>query len=370
MRRAIELAAGHRTHPNPRVGAVVVAQNGAVAGEGAHDGVGLPHAEVLALGQAGDLARGATLYVTLEPCSHHGRTPPCTAAVIEAGVARVVIGSIDPDPRVSGSGVASLQDAGIEVETGVLEKEAEAADPAYFHHRRTGMPLVTLKLAMTLDGSVAAADRSSQWITSAEARKDAHMLRGASDAVVVGAGTLRSDDPLLTARLDQIDAQPTAVLVAGGEPLPVQSRIWERFPIVIVTRQLEVPSGEVVVVDGEADRPDPEAAARALAERGLLEILLEGGPHLAGSWWKAGLVDRGVLYVGARVGGGRGLAPLEGDFATMAESRSVNITDVRMVGPDIRVEFLPEQGGFPLRPFGPPPPSGEETPPQAGRGVS
>jgi diaminohydroxyphosphoribosylaminopyrimidine deaminase/5-amino-6-(5-phosphoribosylamino)uracil reductase len=275
--------------------------------------------------------------------------------VIEAGVARVVVGAIDPDARVSGSGVSRLREAGIEVETGLLEVEVESVDPAYFHHRRTGLPLVTLKMAMTLDGSVAAADWSSQWITSEEARKDAHLLRAASDAVMVGAGTLRSDDPLLTARLDEIDAQPTPVIIAGSEALPAESRIWERAPLIVATRELDVPSGEVVVTPGQRDRPDPEATARALAERGLLEILLEGGPHLAGSWWRAGMVGRGILYLGARMGGGRGLAPLEGDFATMAESRPVNITDVRMVGPDIRIEFVPLQGGVP---------------PQAGRGAS
>jgi diaminohydroxyphosphoribosylaminopyrimidine deaminase/5-amino-6-(5-phosphoribosylamino)uracil reductase len=339
MRRAIELAADHRTHPNPRVGAVVVDAAGDVVGEGSHEGVGLPHAEVLALDRAGDQAVGSTLYVTLEPCSHQGHTPPCVEAVIGAGVASVVVGAIDPDPRVSGSGVSRLREAGIDVETGFLEEEAVTVDPAYFHHRRTGLPLVTLKMAMTLDGSVAAADWSSQWITSEEARKDAHLLRAASDAVVVGAGTLRTDDPLLTARLDVIDVQPTPVVVAGRRSLRSEARIWERSPVVISTRPLAVPSGEVVMVPGVDDRPDPEATARALAERGLLDILLEGGPRLAGEWWGAGLVDQGVLYVGAKVGGGRGLPPLWGDFATMAESRPVNITDVRMVGPDIRIEF-------------------------------
>ena len=343
MRRAIELAADHRTHPNPRVGAVIVDVSGQVVGEGAHEGVGLPHAEVLALEQAGDLARHSTLYVTLEPCSHQGRTPPCVEAVIGAGVAKVVIGAIDPDPRVFGKGVSRLREAGVEVETGLLEREAEAVDPAYFHHRRTGLPLVTLKLAMTLDGSVAAADNSSQWITSEEARRDAHLLRAASDAVVVGAGTLRNDDPLLTARLEDIDieVQPVPVIVAGSKPIPDESRVWDRSPLVVSTGPLDVPSGEVIVVDGEGDRPDPRAAAQALAERGLLEVLLEGGPHVAGAWWRAGVIDRGVFYVGALMGGGRGLAPLEGDFATMAESRPVNITDVRMVGPDMRIEFLP-----------------------------
>jgi diaminohydroxyphosphoribosylaminopyrimidine deaminase/5-amino-6-(5-phosphoribosylamino)uracil reductase len=342
MRRAIELAAGHRTHPNPRVGAVVVDGSGAVVGEGAHHGVGLPHAEVLALKQAGDLAKGSTLYVTLEPCNHQGRTPPCSEAVIDAGVANVVIGAIDPDPKVSGSGVAGLEEAGVGVETGFLEEEAEAVDPAYFRHRRTGLPLVTLKLAVTLDGSVAAADGSSQWITSEESRQDAHLLRSASDAVVVGAGTLRSDDPLLTARLGGAEAQPLPVIVAGKQPLPAEGRIWERSPLVIATRPIDLPSGELVFVDGEDGRPDPQATARALADRGLLDILLEGGPNLAASWWRSGVVGRGVVYMGARIGGGRGLAPLEGDFATMAESRPVNITEVRMVGPDIRIDFLPE----------------------------
>lgn len=342
MRRAIELAAGHRTHPNPRVGAVVIDSSGEVVGEGAHHGVGLPHAEVLALDRAGALATGSTLYVTLEPCSHQGLTPPCTEAVLAAGVATVVIGAIDPDPRVSGTGVARLEGAGVKVELDFLAEEGEAVDPAYFHHRRTGLPLVTLKMASTLDGSVAATDRTSRWITSEESRRDAHILRSKSDAVVVGAGTIRSDDPLLTVRLDGAEAQPLPVIVAGTQPLPAEGRIWERSPLVIATGPIDIPSGDAVIVDGEDDRPDPKATARALADRGLLDVLLEGGPHLAASWWRSGVVGRGVLYVGARIGGGRGLAPLEGDFATMAESRPVNITEVRMVGPDIRIDFRPE----------------------------
>lgn len=339
MRRAIELAAPHRTHPNPRVGAVVVGESGQVVGEGAHQGLGLPHAEIVALQEAGDLARGSTLFVTLEPCSHQGLTPPCAGAVVEAGVRMVVIGAIDPNPRVSGSGVSWLTGAGIEVETGLLADEAERVDPAYFHHRRTGLPRVTLKMAMTLDGSVAAADGSSQWITSEEARKDAHLLRSAMDAVVVGAGTLRSDDPLLTARSEGVDTQPVPVVVAGRQSLPIDRRIWGRSPLVISSRPMGVPSGEVVVVGGDDDWPDPDQSARALAERGLLDVLLEGGPQLAGAWWRSGVVDRGVIYVGSLVAGGRGLAPIEGDFATMAQSRPVNIRGVQMVGPDIRIEF-------------------------------
>jgi diaminohydroxyphosphoribosylaminopyrimidine deaminase/5-amino-6-(5-phosphoribosylamino)uracil reductase len=339
MQRAILLAATQKTHPNPRVGAVVVDGSGQVVGEGAHEGVGRPHAEIVALTMAGERARGSTLYVTLEPCSHQGHTPPCAGAVVDAGVSRVVLAVVDPDPRVSGAGVSWLTDAGVEVESGLLAEEAEAVDPAYFHHRHTGLPLVTLKLAMTIDGAVAAQDATSQWITSAEARRDAHVLRSAMDAVVVGAGTLRQDDPLLTARHEGGAAQPTPVVVVGRQTLPVESRIWQRSPFVISTRPIGVPSGEVVIVGGEDDWPDPEASARALAERGLLDVLLEGGPTLAGAWWRTGIVGRGVIYVAARVGGGQGIGPLGGDFATVAQSRPVNIRDVHMVGPDIRIEF-------------------------------
>lgn len=340
MRRAIELAAHQRTHPNPRVGAVVVDAAGEVVGEGAHLGVGQPHAEVVALTGAGDRARGATLYVTLEPCSHHGLTPPCVDSILSSGVARVVVGAIDPDPRVSGSGVARLRHEGVEVVTDVLAAESEAVDPSYFHHRRTGLPRITLKLAMTLDGSVAAGDGSSRWITSEEARRDVHQLRASMDAVVIGAGTLRADDPLLDVRLDDpVSAQPTPVVIAGHEPLPTTGRIWARSPLVISAAPIAVPSGEVVVVEADGQWPDVVAAAHALADRGLLDVLLEGGPGLAGSWWRQGVVSRGVFYIAGRMGGGRGMAPLGGEFQTMADSRAVSIRDVRMVGPDIRIEF-------------------------------
>ena len=340
MRRALALAAPHRTHPNPKVGAVLVDASGVVVGEGAHHGAGTPHAELLALTQAGEAARGSTLYVTLEPCNHQGRTPPCVPSIVAAGVSTVVIGAIDPDPRVSGAGIAGLRQSGVEVVTDVLSDESESLDRSYFHERRTGLPLVTLKLAMTLDGSVAASDASSRWVTSEEARADSHLLRAEMDAIVVGAGTLRADDPLLTSRIEPAAAeQPVAVLVAGREPLPAVRRIWERSPLVIATEPIDVPSGEVLIVEGEAGLPDPEATARALARRGLYSVMLEGGPGLAGSWWRAGVVTRGVFYVASRVGGGRGMSPLGGEFETMNRSRAVNIRDVRMVGPDIRIEF-------------------------------
>jgi diaminohydroxyphosphoribosylaminopyrimidine deaminase/5-amino-6-(5-phosphoribosylamino)uracil reductase len=339
LSRAYELARRFRTtHPNPRVGAVVVSAEGEVIGEGAHVGPGEPHAEVVALERAGN-ATGATVYVSLEPCSHQGRTPPCVDRLIEKGVARVVVGTIDPDLNVNGSGVLGLEEAGIEVEV-VDDAEARSVDPGYFHHRETGMPLVVLKWAMTLDGSVAAQDGSSRWITSAPARAEAHRLRAEVDAVVVGAGTLRSDDPLLDVRLEGFEGpQPRAVLIAGNEALPDEARIWEREPIVVSAHERSIPSGDLVVVAGEAGRPDPVAVCARLADLGHLDLLVEGGPTLAGAWWRAGAVDKGIVHIGGKVGGGTGRSPLDGLFATITDASDVELDAVRSVSDDVIVTF-------------------------------
>jgi len=340
MLRAIELAAGHHTNPNPRVGAVVVSDSGEILGEGAHRGVGSDHAELVALNKAGTSARGATMYVSLEPCVHQGNTPPCTDAILEAGVSKVIVAVEDPDERVSGSGIYILKQSGLEVEVGLNSEEAVAMNQAYFHHRSTGRPWVTLKYAMTIDGSIAALDGSSQWITSEEARSDAHRLRATVDAVVVGAGTLRQDDPLLSVRGEHDSGhQPRPVVVAGSQPLPTSSRIWQRDPLVLATRKLDIPSGELAIVAGDHELPYPEAATAELGERGLIEVLLEGGAELIGSWLAAGVVNRGVLYLGARMGGGQGLQPVAGDFRTIGDAREVSIVDVRSLGPDLRIEF-------------------------------
>lgn len=339
MRRAIELAADHRTHPNPRVGAVIVDDRGEILGEGGHIRAGTDHAEVVALHAAGGRAPGATMFVTLEPCSHHGLTPPCTDAIIDSGVSRVVVGVVDPDDRVTGSGIEQLEQAGIAVEVGLLAEESEGVDPGYFHQRRSGMPLVVLKTAMTLDGSIAAQDGTSQWITSEEARADAHRLRAKADAVVVGAGTLRTDDPLLTVRHGDTSHQPVPVIVAGLGDLPQESKVWSRSPLVISAIEREIPSGELILVEGEDARPDPVESARALASRGLYDLLLEGGAGLAGAWWRAGVVTSGVFYVGAKIGGGAGAGPLAGAFSTLTDADSVNIRDMRSVGGDLRIEF-------------------------------
>ncbi len=340
MLRALELASGQQTHPNPRVGSVIVGGDGQIHGEGFHVGPGEPHAEIVALERAGSLASGATIYVSLEPCTFTGRTPPCVDALVAAGISHVRVGAVDPDPRVSGSGIAALRSAGIEVDIWEDEMTAEAVDQAYFHHRRTGLPYVTLKYAMTLDGSVAALDGSSQWISGTEARDDAHELRARADAVVVGAGTLRRDDPLLNVRLSNFTGrQPRPVIVAGSEPLPEDRRIWERQPIVVSVADRPLPDGELLLVEGTGDLPDPLATARSLADLGYIELLLEGGPGLASSWWDAGLVSRGVAYLGAKVGGGSGYQPIGGEFGSISAAAEVDVTDVRILGSDVRIEF-------------------------------
>lgn len=342
MRRAIELAQEWpHTHPNPRVGSVVTDSSGDVVGEGWHRGPGTDHAEVVALQLAGDAARGGTIYITLEPCTHHGHTPPCVDALIEAEVAVVAIGAIDPDPRVSGQGVERLRAAGIEVMTGVEERAARAVDPAYFHHRETGMPMVTVKWAMTLDGAVAASDGSSQWITGETARQDAHRRRATVDGVVVAAGTLREDDPRLDVRLHGYRGpQPRPVVIAGKTPLPSQAKVWKRDPLVVSSFPREIPSGELVEVPAANDHPDPVEACRSLAGRGLLHLLVEGGPTLIRAWWSAGVVTDGVVYVGARVAGGTGRSAMTGVFNTIADATDVELGTVQGVGSDAVITFM------------------------------
>jgi len=334
MLEAISLAEGAMPHPNPRVGAIVLDTAGTVAGRGFHEGPGKPHAETQALREAGERAAGGTVVATLEPCNHHGKTPPCTGAIIDAGVARVVIGAVDPDSRVSGSGVAALQAAGIEVITGVEEEAAEALDPGYFHHRRTGRPLVTLKVASTLDGQVAAADGTSKWITGEEARLDGHHLRSRSDAVMVGAGTVLSDDPGLDVRLDGYSGpQPRPVVIAGSRPIPPDRKVMSRGALVYSPSEA---APGAVVLPGEGG-VDLVAVLDHLGAAGIVDLMVEGGPTLSAALLREGLVDRLVVYLAASIGGGVGTPAFGGRFATLADAVPLEIVDVVRMGPDVRV---------------------------------
>jgi diaminohydroxyphosphoribosylaminopyrimidine deaminase/5-amino-6-(5-phosphoribosylamino)uracil reductase len=325
MRRAMALAATVRgsTAPNPWVGCVVfpAAHAGDIATffEGATAPPGGSHAEVSALAQAGDAARGATLYVTLEPCAHHGRTPPCTDAIIGAGVARVVIGVRDPDDRVAGRGVAALREAGIEVTEGVGAEAVEEQLAPYLKHRRTGHPWVVLKMAASLDGRTAAPDGSSRWITGEAARRDVHRLRGDSDAVLVGAGTVRADDPELTVRLDEgttgDDAQPLRVVLGRA---PEGARVQPAL-------ELEGDLGGVL---------------DELGKLGVLQLLVEGGATVAHDFHAAGLVDRYVLYLAPAFFGGDDGRPLfAGPGAgTIADVWRGRLVSIEQLGDDLRVE--------------------------------
>jgi len=342
MRRAIALSAGTMPHPNPRVGAIVVSEDGKIVAEAAHHEAGGPHAEAAALLQAGEAALGSTLVVTLEPCAHFGRTPPCTDAIVNAGVSRVVVGTLDPDRRVAGNGVAALRSAGIVVVEGVGADAVHANDPSYFHHRSTGRPLVTLKMAMTLDGQAAAADQTARWITGPEARLDGHRLRASSDVVLVGCGTVIADDPRLDVRLDgYAGRQPRPAIVAGRRAVPPDAKLLERNPIVFVPDDdAPVPPGiERVVLPG-ATGVDLGAALAYLGDHDALDVMIEGGPTLAGASLRAGIVDRVVLYYGAKLAGGVGKPGFDGVFATIGEAFVVDIEKVDVLDGDVRVEGI------------------------------
>ncbi len=323
MLRAVELAAGVRTttSPNPWVGCLLVTADGHVV-EGATQPPGGPHAEAVALAAARDAGldvRGATAYVTLEPCSHHGRTPPCAGALVAAGVRRVVVGILDPDPRVQGRGIERLRDAGIDVTTGVAAAVVRDQLAPYITHRTTGRPHVVLKLAASLDGRTAAPDRTSRWITGEVARADAHRLRAESDAILVGAGTVRTDDPALTVRH-----------VAGRDPLRVVLG--------------QAPPGARVhpCVEMDGDLGD---VLDALGARDVLQVLVEGGAGVAGAFHRAGLVDRYVVYLAPVLFGGDDAPGLfsGAGAATMSDVWRGRITRVTPLGDDIRVDLQPAE---------------------------
>jgi diaminohydroxyphosphoribosylaminopyrimidine deaminase/5-amino-6-(5-phosphoribosylamino)uracil reductase len=353
LARAIELAANgsFRVHPNPVVGAVVV-RDGVVIGEGWHECYGGPHAEVNALRAAGDAAAGATLYVSLEPCCHHGKTPPCTDAIVAAGIARVVVASDDPSEKASGRGLGILRDEGIQVDVagGELAARARLLNQPFRKHARTGRPWVLFKSAMTLDGKVATRAGDSKWISAPGSRELAHAWRAASDAVACGIGTALADDPLLTARIPEVERQPRRIVFDSFARLPAQSQLVataHEAPLTVVvsraapraaTDALEAAGAEIVVATGGNEPERVRSALDQLGYAGVTSLLLEGGPRLAGAFFDAGEIDELRLFLAPLVIGGRARDPLEGEgVEEISEAVRALSLECEQLGDDVLV---------------------------------
>ncbi len=335
MRRALQLAAlgAGRTSPNPQVGCVVLDAAGQLVGEGYHARAGEPHAEVGALRQAGPRARGGTAVVTLEPCCHHGRTPPCSQALIAAGVARVVVALADPDPRVAGQGLAELRAAGIAVVQGVGEAEARAQNRAFLHRVRSGRPLGILKWAMSLDGRTALPNGSSQWISGPAARAWVHRLRASCDAVIVGGGTVRADDPLLTSRGER-QPEPLRVVLSRRLDLPEGARLWDQSAAAtLVAHGYGAPGRPRFRLDGLGverlvlEPCDPDTLMQVLAERGCNQVLWECGPELAADALRQDCIQQLAAVVAPKLLGGDAARTPLGDLELVDVNAAASLTD-------------------------------------------
>lgn len=356
MARALELARQglYSTHPNPRVGCVIV-RDGQIVGEGWHVRAGEPHAEVHALRQAGELARGATAYVTLEPCSHHGRTPPCADALVNAAVGRVVAAMQDPNPQVAGRGLQRLQDAGIAVSSGVLESEARALNKGFIKRMETGLPYVRVKLAMSLDGRTAMASGESQWITGPDARAAVQRLRAQSSVVLTGADTVLIDNARLTVRPDELGLAPDVTALAAARPplrvlidgrlrVPLSASFFQAGPALVaacVSQDAEntyrEQGHELLNLPGAAGQVDLQRLLTELGARGANEVLVEAGARLAGAFAQAGLVDEFQIFIAGKFLGSSARPLLDLPLVQMSEALELNITDIRAVGKDWRV---------------------------------
>ncbi|SDH70142.1 bifunctional diaminohydroxyphosphoribosylaminopyrimidine deaminase/5-amino-6-(5-phosphoribosylamino)uracil reductase RibD [Pseudomonas panipatensis] len=350
MARALQLARKglYSTHPNPRVGCVLV-KDGQVVGEGWHLRAGEPHAEVHALRQAGDKARGTTAYVTLEPCSHFGRTPPCADALVAAGVSRVVAAMQDPNPQVAGRGLRRLAEAGIEVHAGVLEAEAREINSGFIKRMETGLPLLRVKLAMSLDGRTAMASGESQWITGPAARRAVQRLRARSSVVLSGADTVLLDGARLTVRADELglDAEQTAlaaqrqplrVLVDGRLRVPLDAPFYQAGAALVAScaaaEGFAAEGRELLVLPGSDGHVDLARLLAELGARGANEVLVEAGPRLAGAFARLGLVDEYQIFMAPKLLGSQARPLLELPLERMAEARELKISDIRAVGDD------------------------------------
>jgi len=357
MARALELARKglYTTHPNPRVGCVIV-RDGQVVGEGWHVRAGEPHAEVHALRAAGEKARGATAYVTLEPCSHHGRTPPCADALVNAGVARVVAAMQDPNPEVAGRGLLRLAQAGIATLSGVMEQEARAINQGFLKRMEHGLPFVRVKLAMSLDGRTAMASGESQWITGPAARSAVQRLRAQASVVLTGADTVLADDARLTVRADELglDAEQTAlalsrpplrVLIDGRLRVPLDAPFFKAGPALVATcvavEEQYANGPQCLIVPGLDGQVDLRQLLRELAARGVNEVLVEAGPRLAGAFAQQGLVDEYQIFVAGKFLGSSARPLLDWPLAQMGDAPLLKIIEMRAVGDDWRVTAIP-----------------------------
>lgn len=353
MRRALSLARRGNTSPNPMVGAVVV-KAGQIVGEGYHRKAGEPHAEVMALRRAGDLAKGATVYVSLEPCCHFGRTPPCTKALIEAKVGTVVAAMVDPNPKVAGQGLAELQSEGIKTEVGILEAEARKLNETFIKFITTGTPFVTLKMATTLDGKIATRTGDSKWITCEKSRRLVHGIRAKTDGVMVGIGTVLADDPELTARNTKKIGYPTRIIADSNARTPLEAKILslpEGETIIAVTlgasgdkiRKLSEAGARIVIVDELDGRLNLQSLMKSLGEMKITSILIEGGGELAASALSSGIVDKLLVFVAPKIVGGKAAkTPVEGlGIASMADALQYKDLKVRNMGCDILIEAYP-----------------------------
>ena len=360
MARALQLARQglFSTHPNPRVGCVIVA-GGAIVGEGWHVRAGEPHAEVHALRQAGERARGATAYVTLEPCSHHGRTPPCAEALLRAGVGRVVAAMQDPNPLVAGRGLGLLREAGIEVASGVLEAEARELNQGFIKRMELGLPLVRVKLAMSLDGRTAMASGESQWITGPAARSAVQRLRARASVIVTGADTVLFDNARLTVRADELGVDAEQVALAVGRP-PLRVLIDGQLRVPLSAAFFQAGPAWVACCDDDGRGDEYRAAGhqllclprgdghvdlhrllRELAGGGANEVLVEAGPRLAGAFARAGLVDEYRIFMAPQLLGSSARPLLDWPLQRMAEAPQLTIREIRAVGRDWQIIAVP-----------------------------
>ncbi|QNU02918.1 bifunctional diaminohydroxyphosphoribosylaminopyrimidine deaminase/5-amino-6-(5-phosphoribosylamino)uracil reductase RibD [Peribacillus butanolivorans] len=357
MKLALDLAASAKgkTNPNPVVGAVIV-KDGVIAGTGIHRKAGEPHAEVHAFKMAGDYAKNATLYVTLEPCSHYGKTPPCANLVKESGVRRVVVATQDPNPEVAGRGISIIRDAGIEVEVGVLEKEAQRLNERFIHNMITNRPFVISKYAMTLDGKLATHTGHSKWITGEESRHSVHLLRDEVDAILIGIGTVLADNPSLTTRLPEGGGKnPIRIILDSELRVPLDANVVQvsDAKTVIVTQEnasvdkiadLSEKGIEFIIVPKTDAGLDLRILMEELYKKGITDVLLEGGSEVNASFLRAGLIDKYLIYVAPKLLGGRNsLTPFSGiNVDTMDEAMDVSISSVDMSGEDICIIAYPK----------------------------